>query len=124
MTTLLVLLGGAAGANLRYLLDRRVQRWHDSPFPWGTLAVNVLGSLVMGFLAGAALFGVGTDGVRALLGVGLCGALTTFSTFSYETIRLFSGGARLYAVVNVLVSVLAGLAAAAGGMLAAAAIWA
>jgi len=124
VTTVLVLLGGAVGANLRYLLDRWVQRWHDSPFPWGTLAANVLGSLVLGFLAGAALFGVGSDGVRALLGVGLCGALTTFSTFGYETIGLFSEGARLYSVANVVISVLAGLGAASCGMLTAAAVWA
>lgn len=123
MTVVLVLLGGAAGAILRYLLDRWVQRWHDSPFPWGTLAANVLGSLVLGVLAGGALLGATRDGVQALLGVGLCGALTTFSTFGYETVALFSEGARLYSVANVVVSVLAGLGAGACGMLVAAAFW-
>lgn len=124
MTVLLVMLGGAVGATGRYLLDRRVQRWHDSPFPWGTLAVNVIGSLVLGVLAGAAMYDVESGAVNALVGVGLCGAMTTYSTFGYETVRLFADGARLYAVANVVTSVLAGLGAVGCGLLLAAAVWA
>ncbi len=124
MTALLVAVGGAVGAVLRYLLDGWVQRRHDSPFPWGTLTVNVIGSLVLGVLAGAAIYGHGPAELQATLGVGLCGALTTFSTFGYDTARLFSERAPLYAVANVSVSVLAGLGAAAAGMLLAAAVWA
>jgi CrcB protein len=123
VTTLLVVVGGAAGANLRYLLDRRVQRWHDSAFPWGTLTVNVLGCLVLGLLTGAARHGAAGHAALALLGTGLCGALTTYSTFGYETIMLFSRGARLYSVANVVISVLAGLGATGCGLLAAAAVW-
>ncbi|MFD4470009.1 fluoride efflux transporter CrcB [Rhodococcus sp. NPDC058505] len=110
---LLVLLGGAIGAPARYLLDRAVQSRHDSAFPWGTLCVNVIGSLILGVLAGAAT--AHDSALWTLLGTGFCGALTTFSTFGYETVRLFEDRARLYAVVNVVVTVVAGVGAAAVG---------
>lgn len=111
MTAVLVVIGAVVGAPLRYLTDRLVQSRHDSLFPWGTLTVNVVGSLVLGGLAGA-----GTavpHGVLALVGVGFCGALTTYSTFSYETLRLAEQKAWFYAVVNVVVTLVAGLGAAA-----------
>jgi CrcB protein len=118
---LLVIVGGALGAPLRYLTDLHVQRRHDSVFPWGTFTVNVVGSAVLGLVTGAAVSGAVPDQVRLLLGTGLCGALTTYSTFSYETLRLAEEGAALFAVLNVAGSVAAGLAAAyAGAVLAAA----
>ncbi|MGK4598571.1 fluoride efflux transporter CrcB [Amycolatopsis sp. w19] len=123
MTVLFVALGGGLGAILRYLTDRRVQAWRNSAFPWGTLTVNVVGSAILGVLTGWALHGGQPDAVRALLAVGFCGGLTTFSTFGYETLRLFTEKARLYAVVNACVTVFAGLAAAAAGLLVAAAVW-
>jgi len=119
VTWVFVGLGGAAGSILRYLTDRRVQRWHDSVFPWGTLTVNVVGSLLLGFLSGWAL----RDGLHALLAVGFCGGLTTFSTFGYETVRLFLEKTRLYAVLNVVVTTLAGLASGALGLILAARLW-
>ncbi|WP_216205506.1 fluoride efflux transporter CrcB [Amycolatopsis aidingensis] len=122
MTVLLVSVGGAGGAVLRYLIDRRVQRSHDSAFPWGTLTVNVLGSALLGLLAGWALTGAEPGALHTLLGTGLCGALTTFSTFGYETVRLLTERARLYAVANVAVTVLAGFGAAATGLLIASAL--
>lgn len=106
MTVMLVVIGAMIGAPLRYVIDRTVTR--DSLFPWGTLTVNVVGSFVLGFLAAAAT----ASDLFALLGTGLCGALTTYSTFGYETVRLLQDGARLHAVSNVVVSVLAGLVAA------------
>lgn len=113
MTTLLVFVGAVVGAPLRYLTDRTMQSRHDSVFPWGTLTVNVLGSLILGGLAGA---GVATSSpVMALIGIGFCGALTTFSTFSYETVRLAEQNAYFYAVMNVVVSVVAAIGAAALG---------
>ncbi len=123
MTLVLVALGGAAGSILRYLTDRRVQQWRDSPFPFGTLTVNVAGSFVLGFLSGLLLHGAEPSSVRALMAVGFCGGLTTFSTFGYETVRLFLDKTRLYAVVNVLVTVAAGLTSGALGLLLATAVF-
>ncbi|MEV4244142.1 fluoride efflux transporter CrcB [Streptosporangium canum] len=111
MNWLLVLLGGAAGAPLRYLTDRAVQAHHDTVFPWGTFTVNVVGSMILGVLAGAVLAGAVGNAAQLLLGAGLCGALTTYSTFSYETLRLTETGALFLAVANVAASVVAGLGA-------------
>lgn len=108
---LLVALGGAVGAPLRYLTDRAVQARHDSVFPWGTFVVNAAGSLVLGVLTGAANAGAVGGSTTALLGTGLCGALTTYSTFSYETLRLAERGARFLALANVAASLLVGLGA-------------
>ncbi len=123
MTTVILLAGGALGAILRYLIDRRIQRWHDSPFPWGTLTVNITGSLILAVLTGAALFGHPATLLHAGLGTGLCGALTTYSTLSYETIRLATGGSRAYALANIATNILAGLGTTTLGLLLAAAIW-
>jgi CrcB protein len=112
MTVLLVAIGAAIGAPLRYLTDRLVQAQHDSVFPWGTLIVNVVGSLVLGVVVGLPA----NNAVLALAGTGFCGALTTYSTFSYETLRLTQEGARLYALANIVMSVVAGLAAAYAGV--------
>lgn len=79
MTFLVVAVGAAIGACLRFLTDRQVKAWQYTQFPWGTFVVNAVGSLVLGFLTGAALFGFDAPLVHALLGTGLCGALTTFS---------------------------------------------
>jgi CrcB protein len=110
VTAVLVFLGAAVGAPLRYLTDRAVQARHDSLFPWGTFTVNLVGCLVLGAVAGAGAAVPST--VLALVGTGFCGALTTYSTFSYETLRLAEQKAYFYAAVNVVVSVLAGVGAA------------
>ncbi|GAA1250803.1 MULTISPECIES: fluoride efflux transporter CrcB [Streptomyces] len=123
MNWLLVIAGAMVGAPLRYLTDRAVQTRHDSVFPWGTFTVNVCGSLVLGLLTGAVAAGAASSGVQLLIGTGLCGALTTYSTFSYETLRLSQDGARLFAVANVAASVAAGLGAAFAGVALADALW-
>jgi CrcB protein len=117
---LLVIAGAAVGAPLRYLTDRAVQAGHDSVFPWGTFGVNVAGCLILGVLTGA---GAVSAHLQLLLGTGLCGALTTYSTFSYETLRLAEDGARFYALANLVGSVAAGLGAAFTGAALADAIW-
>jgi CrcB protein len=112
MTLLLVLVGGAVGGPARYLTDVTVQRLHGSAFPWGTWTVNVAGSFLLGLLTASAPVWAVT-----LLGTGFCGALTTFSTFGYETVRLAEEGESGAAVANVVGSVVAGVAAAALGWL-------
>lgn len=114
-------LGAALGAPMRYVVDLVVQSRHDSLFPWGTFVVNVVGSLVLGVAAGATASGVDGEWLRFGVGIGLCGALTTFSTFGYETVRLLEDGSGREAWVNVVASVVVGLAAAAAGFAAAAA---
>ncbi|MEV0208840.1 fluoride efflux transporter CrcB [Streptomyces sp. NPDC050788] len=123
MNWLLVVAGAAVGAPVRYLTDRAVQSRHDTVFPWGTFAVNVCGSLILGLLTGAVSAGVAGSHLQLLIGTGLCGALTTYSTFSYETLRLTETGAGLYAAANVVGSVLAGLGAAFVGVSVAQALW-
>jgi len=115
MTLLMICLGAAVGAPARYLTDRAIQARHDTVFPWGTLTVNVVGSLILGALVGAATRHQVSDEVVALVGTGFCGALTTYSTFGFETIRLVEDGARFYALLNVVASVLAGFGAAVIG---------
>ena len=119
MTILLIALGAAVGAPLRYLADRTVQSRHESAFPWGTLGVNVAGSLLLGVLTGLP---AGRE-LAALLGTGFCGALTTYSTFGYETVRLVENGAHFHAAANVAASIVAGLGAAFCGVAVAEAIW-
>ncbi|MFE2726022.1 fluoride efflux transporter CrcB [Kitasatospora sp. NPDC059327] len=123
MNWLLVVVGAVVGAPLRYLTDRAVQARHDSVFPWGTFTVNVAGCLVLGLVTGAVAAGAASSHVQLLLGTGLCGALTTYSTFSYETLRLAEGGAGRYALANVVGSVAAGLAAVYAGAGLASAFW-
>ena len=122
MTVLLVALGAAIGAPARYLTDRWVQTRHDSVFPWGTLTVNVVGSLLLGFVVGGAAAGGVAPAVTAAVGVGFCGALTTYSTFGYETLRLAADGSVRYAVANALGSLAAGLLAAWLGLVTATAV--
>ncbi|GAA4596619.1 CrcB protein [Actinoplanes octamycinicus] len=115
MTLLMVALGAAIGAPLRYLTDRYVQARYGAGFPWGTLAVNVAGSLLLGLVLGRPL----SPTVTALVGTGFCGALTTYSTFSWETLTFARRGEQATAVAYVLVSLLAGLGAATLGTIAA-----
>lgn len=117
MTVLLVLLGGALGAPTRYLADQYVQSRHDTVLPWGTFAVNIAGSTLLGLLAGAAAGGTLPAWLLTLAGTGFCGALTTFSTFGYETLRLVQSGSWALAGLNVAGSVGVGLGGCALGWL-------
>ncbi|MGN6677759.1 MAG: fluoride efflux transporter FluC [Streptosporangiaceae bacterium] len=113
MTVVLVILGAAFGAPLRYLTDRLVQRRHDSVFPWGTFVVNVSGSALLGFLAALPS---GHLAPGTVVGTAFCGAFTTYSTFGYETVRLIEDRWYLFAAMNALMSIVAGLGAAYTGM--------
>lgn len=115
MTALLVIAGGMLGAPARYLTDLLVQSRHTSRLPWGTLTVNVVGSFILGLVAGLTSVHHAPPWVLTLVGTGFCGALTTFSTFSFETFRLLDERLWWTATVNVVGSVAVGLAAVALG---------
>ncbi|NHC43705.1 fluoride efflux transporter CrcB [Motilibacter aurantiacus] len=122
MTALLVALGAAVGAPARFLVDRAVQRRLGTAFPWGTLLVNVAACLVLGALTSLAADGHAGSRVVALVGPGFCGALSTYSTFGYEALRLTEEGHAARALLYVVASVVAGLAAAVAGWGAGAAV--
>jgi CrcB protein len=107
---------GAGGAVARYLLDRAVADRTAGAFPWGTFVINVTGSLLLGVMTGLALHHGLSRTSRIVLGTGFCGAYTTFSTFSFETIRLVEEGALAEAFRNAAGTLVAGAAAAALGL--------
>jgi fluoride exporter len=104
--------GGALGAVLRFGMSSTIYRVLGRDFPYGTLAVNVLGSLLMGFLFVVLVERLAVSAEwRAALLIGLLGAFTTFSTFSFETLALFENGELLKAIANIVLSVFLCLAA-------------
>jgi CrcB protein len=115
MTVALVLVGGALGAPLRYLTDLLVRSRLDSLLPWGTWCVNVAGSFALGVVAAAVSLNGAPGWLLTLLGTGLCGSLTTFSTFGYETLRLVEEGFWRAAALYVGISLSVGLLACAAG---------
>lgn len=110
---LFVALGGAAGSVLRYVLSR----WTgEQAFPWSTLAVNLIGSLLIGLLVGLSAKGLLSAQARLLLVTGFCGGFTTFSTFANESFSLMRGGDILLAAAYAAVSVFMGIVAVYVGM--------
>ena len=110
MTVLLVALGAAVGAPLRFLTDRALAG-RSGVLPAGTLVVNVLGSGLLGLLGGLLLTGAVGPRWMVLAGTGFCGALTTFSTFGYETVRLVEQRSGVAAAGNVAAHLTGGLVA-------------
>ena len=112
-----ICLGGAAGTAARYLVSGWALALLGTGFPWGTLAVNAIGSFLI-----SAIMHVGltttllSPTVRVTLTTGVMGGFTTYSAFNYETLQLFSDGARTFALANVLVMVLTCLVAGAAGL--------
>ena len=113
-----VAVGGALGTTGRYWLSGVVARMVGETFPWGTLLINVTGSLLIGFFATL----TGPDGrvfvgstVRQFVMIGICGGYTTFSSFSLQTLHLMNDGEWLYAGTNILLSVALCLIAVWGG---------
>lgn len=116
------LVAAGIGAPARYLLDAAVQDRTGGAFPWGTLVVNLTGCLALGVVTGLGIHhGLGAT-ARTVLGSGGLGAYTTFSTFTFETVRLAEAGALDEALRNVAATAAAGLAAAAAGLALAAAL--
>jgi CrcB protein len=117
--TLLVAFGGLVGSVARYWLAGWVQHANGSAFPFGTLAVNLLGSLIVGMVLTMSLErGMISAETRILLGTGLCGGFTTMSTFSYETLALLQSGSTGAALANVGVTLLGCLFAVWAGSVA------
>jgi CrcB protein len=110
------LVAAAVGAPARYVLDGAVQARAGGVFPWGTFVVNVSGCLALGVITGLGLYhGLGA-GTRTVIGTGGIGAYTTFSTFSFETVRLAEEGAITEALRNVAATLIVGLLAASAGL--------
>jgi CrcB protein len=110
----LTLLAGATGAVTRFVLDSSIkQRWR-SPLPWATVLINVSGSLLLGLLVGLVTFGGHPAVWQTVVGTGFCGGYTTFSTASFETVRLIQQGRRGSALLNAVGSLV--LSVAAGGL--------
>ena len=109
MASLHVALGGGIGALLRYQLGRSMTAWLGpamvSIFPWATLAVNAIGSVLMGVLAGWLARNGQGEQLRLLLGVGLLGGFTTFSAFSLEMVMLIQRGQFILALLYLILSV-------------------
>lgn len=125
MTSLfLVMIGGALGAGARYLTGRVLAATFGPGYPWGTLAVNIVGGLAMGVLAAMLARGTGSgEQLRLFIGVGILGGFTTFSAFSLDVVTMIERGATMPAIGYVLASVVgsvlalfAGLAFARGAM--------
>jgi len=116
----LVALGGALGSVSRFLLGPALQRAFDATFPVGTLFINVIGSLILGFVLGLAAEGVDVrPEARAFISIGFCGGFTTFSTFSYEAVRLLEDGEGSRAALYIMASVVLSIGAAFIGLAAA-----
>ena len=119
MNLVVIALGGAVGALARYGLSGAVHRFASPYFPWGTFVVNVAGCLVFGFIAGLTDERLTIDQTtRAFLLVGVLGAFTTFSTFSFETVELLRNGETAAALMNAGGQLLLGMVAMFGGGLA------
>jgi CrcB protein len=115
-----VALGSAAGGVLRYLLGGWIQQRAGTTFPIQTLLINVTGSLLLGFLQRYALDSAAISAeVRTMLTIGFCGGYTTFSTFSFETVRMLEDGDWKWAALYMSLSVILSVGAAVLGIAAA-----
>jgi CrcB protein len=107
---------GAVGAPARYVLDSAISRRTRPPVPWATLVINASGSLLLGLITGLALYhGLGTT-PRLIAGTGFCGAYTTFSTYSVQTVALWEDRRRRTATTYTVLSVVLSCAAAGVGL--------
>ncbi len=113
----LVFVGGGIGSTVRFLLSRLVNTWHNYNFPFGTLSVNIIACLVLGYVVGIADHRqLISPAARLFWTVGFCGGFSTFSTFSAETLTLIQNGFHLSTVIYIVLSLVLCLAATFGGI--------
>jgi fluoride exporter len=105
----------AFGAAARYVVDQVIQHQHDQTFPWGTFVINVSGSLLLGLTLGLAAHHGLAPAAATVIGAGFLGGYTTWSTYVWESLALAEAGAVGQATLNLAGSLVAGIAAAAGG---------
>jgi len=113
---LYVMVGGAVGSGARYLTGRAMTALLGAGYPFGTLAVNLVGGLLMGVLVGVLARNAAPEGWRLLLGVGVLGGFTTFSSFSLDVVTMIERGAPGLALGYILVSVIGSIAALFAGL--------
>ncbi len=117
MKLMWIALAGAVGTLARYGLSGLVGRSVGTTFPWGTVAVNLIGCLAFGLVWGLLESRISVSGqVRMMIFVGFFGAFTTFSTFAFETVRLLEDGQWFFAAGNILLQTVVGLLAVIAGM--------
>lgn len=110
MDIVLISIGGALGASFRYIIGQLLR---STSFPWATLVVNVLGSFILGLV----IFSSSAEQLVLLVGVGFCGAFTTFSSFSFQTVELWERGNSFLALCNATGNLLVSLTGYAGAWL-------
>jgi fluoride exporter len=121
MIAVFTLFAGALGAVARFRVDASFKKRWQTSFPWATFSINITGSLLLGILAGAVLYHGQTSIWQTVVGTGFCGGYTTFSTASFETVRLVEQNRRALALINAVGSLVVSVAACATGL---AAVWA
>jgi CrcB protein len=120
VTLLAVAIAGALGAPARFLVERAISDPRGRRFPWGTLVVNITGSLGLGFVTGLALYHGLSNTPKTVVGTGFIGAYTTFSTYAYETVDVAERSSARLAGTYATISLVAGVAAATLGLVLAA----
>ncbi|PRZ43901.1 camphor resistance protein CrcB [Antricoccus suffuscus] len=116
MIALYVALAGGLGAVVRFVLDGASRARWAATFPWPTVLINVTGSLLLGLMLGLTLFRGAPTELELIIGTGFCGGYTTFSTASFETVRLLQQRRYGYALVNSLGTTLLAVSAGALGL--------
>ena len=116
MIGVVVALAGSAGAVSRFVLDGHLRTRYDRHFPWATAIINISGSLLLGVIAGVLLKNTGMTSLEAIIGTGFCGGFTTFSTSSFEAVRLIERRDWKRAIGVIFGVLVLSLVAAAGGI--------